>query len=347
VKKDKQYKKILISRTDSIGDVVLTLPLAGLLRKQFPEAQIAFLGQSYTQAVINACENIDEFINWQEISTLSEDDQIQCFRSINAGLIIHVFPRKEIARLARKAGIPERMGTTGRLYHYLNCNRLVKLSRRNSLLHESQLNLKLAAGILDKSELTLDEIAEFYGLNNPKPLPAKLAGEIDKSRINLILHPKSKGSAREWGSNNFAALSKILPVEKFKIFITGTKAEGELLRSESFFEQAGEVNDLTGSMNLDEMISFINAADGLIAASTGPLHIAAALGKMALGIYPPIKPMHPGRWAPIGKRSDYLVADKVCSDCRKSGPCLCMLNITPQQVKQKLEIMVYPYRQYP
>lgn len=347
MKKDKQYKKILISRTDSIGDVVLTLPLAGLLRKQYPGATISFLGQSYTQAIINACEHIDEFINWQEISALPEGEQVQRFRNINAELIIHVFPRKEIARLAKKAGISERMGATGRLYHYLTCNRLVRLSRRNSLLHESQLNIKLAAGILDKSQLPLNGIAYFYGLNNANPLPARLAGEIDKNRFNLILHPKSKGSAREWGSKNFAALSNMLPADKFKIFITGTKAEGELLRSEGFFEQAGEVADLTGTMSLEEMISFINAADGLIAASTGPLHIAAALGKTALGIYPPIKPMHPGRWAPLGKRADFLVADKQCSDCRKSGPCLCMLNITPLQAKQKLEIMVYIYRQHP
>lgn len=64
-------------------------------------------------------------------------------------------------------------------------------------------------------------------------------------------------------------------------------------------------------MNLKQFISFIAAADGLIAASTGPLHIAAALGKVALGIYPPIKPMHPpGRWAPLGKNASYLVLEK-------------------------------------
>ncbi len=347
MKKDNQYKKILISRTDSIGDVVLTLPLAGLLRLQYPDARIAFLGQSYTRSVIGACSFIDEFIDWQEISTLPVVEQLQRFRELKAELIIHVFPRKEIARLAKQAGIPERIGSTGRLYHWLTCNHLVRLSRRNSPLHESQLNLMLAKDILSKANLSLEEIPLYYGLDKHATLPAHLNDVIDRSRFNLILHPKSKGSAREWGSKNFAALSKILPVDKFKIFITGTKAEGELLRSEGFFEQAGEVNDLTGSMSLGEMISFIQSVDGMVAASTGPLHLAAALGKFALGIYPPIKPMHPGRWAPLGKKADYLVADKDCSDCRKSGPCLCMLNITPLQVKQKLEIMVYPYLQHP
>ena len=83
-------------------------------------------------------------------------------------------------------------------------------------------------------------------------------------------------------------------------------------------------------------MGFINQADGIVAASTGPLHIAAALGKFAVGIYPPIKPMHPGRWAPIGEKATFLVEDKKCSICRKSGSCECMENISPDAVKSKL-----------
>lgn len=345
--KEKPYNKILISRTDSIGDVVLTLPLAGLLRKHYPGTRIAFLGQSYTQPVINACEYVDEFVNWQEISGLTEDEKVQQFRDLDAGLIIHVFPRREIAQLAKKAGIPERMGSTGRLFHWLTCNRLIALSRRKSLLHEAQLNIKLAGQLLNNAEMPVDKIPVLYGLNRLNPLPEHLVRHLDPTRINLIMHPRSKGSAREWGIDNFAALSVLLTHDKYNIMITGTAVEGDLLKSEGFFNKAGEVCDLTGKMDLSELISFINAADGLIAGSTGPLHIAAALGKIALGIYPPIKPMHPGRWAPLGKHAGYLVAGKACSDCRKSGPCQCMLSITPLQVKQKLESMVYANLQYP
>ena len=64
------------------------------------------------------------------------------------------------------------------------------------------------------------------------------------------------------------------------------------------------------------MISFINNCHGLVACSTGPLHIAAALGKYALGIYPPMKPIDPGRWAAIGKRTKIFVLKISCSDCR-------------------------------
>ena len=91
-------------------------------------------------------------------------------------------------------------------------------------------------------------------------------------------------------------------------------------------------------MNLDEFISFIAHADGLIANSTGPLHIAAALGKMALGIYPPIRPMHPGRWAPLGPKAAFFVLNKSCQEC-KSNPalCHCIREIPPQLIKDAMD----------
>ena len=61
LKKDPSH--ILISRTDSIGDVVLTLPVAKFLKDRFPETKISFLGKAYTRPVIEACIYVDEFVN--------------------------------------------------------------------------------------------------------------------------------------------------------------------------------------------------------------------------------------------------------------------------------------------
>jgi ADP-heptose:LPS heptosyltransferase len=96
------------------------------------------------------------------------------------------------------------------------------------------------------------------------------------------------------------------------------------------------VTDLTGKLSLAELISFINSCDGLVAGSTGPLHIAAALGKRAIGLYAPMRPIFPQRWAPIGKNADYLVLDKQCEACRKTMDCECIRSIKPEQVAEKL-----------
>ncbi len=328
---------IIISRTDSIGDVVLTLPIAGVLKEQFPKAKILFLGRTYTRDVVACSEFVDEFINWDEIEKITDEKQkVGKFKALKADVIIHVFPNPEIAKLAKKANIKTRIGTAGRVYHLNTCNKPVLFSRKRSELHEAQLNLKLLKPLGFTDIISLDEIAGFTGFTKIPKLKPEFTGLINHDKINLILHPKSKGSAREWGLDNFNRLIELLPGKKYQIFISGTEEESKLFRNRLNLKKQN-VTDISGSMSLQQFIAFIANCNGLVAASTGPLHIAAATGIMALGIYPPIKPMHPGRWAPVGTKADYLVKDTSCDDCRKGGSCHCMLEITPEQVKQKLE----------
>ncbi len=105
------------------------------------------------------------------------------------------------------------------------------------------------------------------------------------------------------------------------------------------FDAAGDnVTDICGKLSLSQFISFIHECNGLVACSTGPLHIAAVSGIEAYGIYPPIKPMHPGRWAPIGKKAEVFVLNEDCNDCRtNSAACHCIKEITPLHIKDALE----------
>ena len=325
-------KTFIISRTDAIGDVVLTLPVAGVLRSLYPSARILFLGRAYTRDIIDACTHIDGFLDWDQ---LKESDPARQLAATGADTIIHVFPDKSIARAAWQARIPQRIGTTNRLYHWLYCNIRVPLSRKNSPWHEAQLNLRLLAPLGARESYTLEEISGFYGLTRLANLPPAVAALLSPDRFNLILHPKSRGSAREWGLDNFRQLIALLPRERFNIFLTGTAAEGKLL--EPLRQAFPFLNDLTGRLSLGELMSFIARADGLVAASTGPLHLAAALGINALGIYPPIRPMHPGRWAPVGKKAVVFVEKKDCDACRKTGDCACMRAIQPQALSEYLQ----------
>jgi len=330
----KPFNHIIISRTDSIGDVILTLPFAGLLKEKFPECKITFLGRAYTQSIVALSRHIDAFVDWDEVQQQKINQQLELFQKMQADLIIHVFPVKAIARLAKKARIPTRLGTTNRLFHWTTCNRLIALTRRRSPLHEAQLNIKLISSLTGIKHLPLEDIPQYYGLRDPEPPDGNIKDLFDPGRFNLIMHPKSKGSAREWGLDNFKKLIRLLPEAQFKIFITGTQEEGEMIKGSSLFAENPNVVDLTGKLTLSELVSVIYQADGLLAASTGPLHIAAALGKQVLGIYPPIHPMHPGRWAPVGKKASYLVLDKDCDDCRDNLECTCIKAISPEQVKE-------------
>ena len=326
--------RIIVSRTDGIGDVILTLPLAGVLKERFPDVHVLFLGSAYARPVVELSRHADGFVDWTEIGALDPKEQVRRIQELQADCIIHAFPREEIARLARRSGIPVRIGTAGRLYHWTTCNQRVSLSRRRSDLHEAQLNLKLLRPLGIDRSFGLDELPGYYGI---RPVArASLAAGAAGRRTHIILHPRSKGSAREWGPENFRRLIQLLPADRYRISITGSREEGESLRDSGIYDFP-QVEDVTGRFALAELITFIGQADALLAASTGPLHIAAALGKLAIGLYPPIRPMHPGRWAPLGTNAHHLVLDKKCNDCRKGGPCKCIQDLNPERVRDLLE----------
>lgn len=327
-------KTFLVSRTDAIGDVVLTLPVCGQLKQLFPECHVVLLGRTYTQAVAEACPWVDAFLNYDELKQLAAKDQVEAVRAVQADVVLHIFPNKHIAQLAQQAGIALRIGTRNRWFHWLTCNRLISLSRKNSPLHEAQLNMSLLQPLGAPKEMTLSEVARLVQLLPTVPVPPSIQVPLatqQLGQLRVILHPRSRGSAREWGLPNFGELAKLLHQAGHYVFVTGTAAEGEELREWLQEYQPYIAADLTGKLSLPELLAFIATTDGLVAGSTGPLHLAAALGRYALGLYPPIRPMHPGRWAPLGPHAEYIVFDKPgCEDCRsESAACSCMKALSP------------------
>jgi ADP-heptose:LPS heptosyltransferase len=331
----KTLKHIIISRTDGIGDVVLTLPLCGVLKKHFPDTRISFLGANYTKPVIECCVHIDAFISYDTFKT--DTDKTIFLKALNADAIVHVFPRKTIAQAAKDAGIPIRIGTSHRVYNWLTCNKRVSVGRKNSDLHEAQLNLKLLKPLGISADYQPQQLAAFYGFESIQPLPNHFEALLDKNKFNLILHPKSNGSAREWGLGNFEKLIALLPPENFKVFISGSKTEKDLLQDLIKKLPANAV-DVSGQMSLTEFIAFIHACDGLVAASTGPLHIAAAAGIHALGLFAPIRPVHPGRWAPVGKQAEFVMLKDNCNSCKnKPQSCACIQDISPHNISNHVQ----------
>jgi ADP-heptose:LPS heptosyltransferase len=286
--------------------------------------------------VIKCCDQIDEIISYDTFLKLGEKERASFLKEQNADAIIHIFPRKDIAAAAKKAGIPFRVGTTNRLYHWTTCNKLVALGRKNSDLHEAQLNAKLLGPFGYDELLSTDAVPSLYHFNNVQELPRKFNSLLSNEKFKLILHPHSHSSGREWKRENYTELIRFLSPQKYQIIITGGPKEAEELVEWSKTLPLHVIN-LAGLLSLDEMISLINSCDGIVAASTGPLHIGAALGKKAIGIFPPIRPMHPGRWAPLGTNASYLVNNKICSECRtQPEKCVCINDVTADMVVEGL-----------
>ena len=387
-------ERILISRFDAIGDVVLTIPMCGALKQLFPSCKIYFLGRTYTQPIIACCQFVDEFVNADDLLKMTSKDAIAFIGAMNLDAVVHVSPNKTIAKLMKLAGVGMRIGTSHRLFHWGTVNYRVNLGRKNSLLHEAQLNFALLVPFSEKFKQapTFEELISWYGFSAPSKkgnLNGKndlgrqlLLAKVDEllawagERKKIILHPLSNASAREWSIAHFIHLIDLLDTQTYAVFISGTKQDGERLNSllvkelgeDGLGKVAGKVAKeildemprnisgevktiqkrlpehvkiITGDLNLTEFIELIAQSDALVAASTGPLHIAAALGIGAIGIYPPMRPIHPGRWRPIGRKAKYVCLDKQCMDCKKTPQsCACMQAIDANQVFKVLQTTV-------
>ncbi len=321
--------RILICRTDNIGDVVLTLPLAGYLKQRWPGATVDVLCRPYAAPVVAQCRNVDHVLTFDNDS---DDAATALFAGSTYDIVIFAFPNRRLARAARRAGVAERVGTSHRLFHWLHCNRLAHFNRSRSHLHEAQLNFELLRPLGIDYAPPLAAIASLYGLQ--APALAAAATLRAAAPFNLILHPKSNGNGREWPLGHYEALARQLQaLPGVAIWITGSAAEGAFLRQQAPALLAmPHVRDLCGTVDLAGLTAFIGAADGLVASGTGPLHVAAALGRPALGLFPPIQPIDIARWGALGSQAQSLAAPTRCASCTGAGSCACMAAISVDAV---------------
>ena len=325
---DPALSRILICRTDNIGDVVLTLPLAGFLKQAIPGVQVDMVCRAYAAPVVRCCRHIDRVLALEEL------DIDRLFRDEAYDTVIFAFQHRAIGRAARRAHVPNRVGSSHRLHHWISCNRLAHFSRVRSSLHEAQLNFALLKPLGIDHQPALDAIWPLYGLDAPRD--AGVGHLFDRSRFNLILHPKSNGNGREWPLARYTELAALLQADPgIALFVTGSRAEGELLAREAPALLASpNVRNLCGEVGLDGLVALIGMADGLVASGTGPLHIAAALGRPTLGLFPPIKPIDIARWGALGRQASSLSAAQACGACADARQCRCMDAIGAQQVAQ-------------
>jgi heptosyltransferase-3 len=333
---DQEYRRFLIVRTDRIGDVILTLPMARVLKRHSPGAHVAMLVHSYTTGLAGADPDVDEVISLEEHSP-SLSSIARALRRSRFDVVFHTHPRPRLALATALAGIPVRVGTGYRWYSFF-FNRRVYEHRKDAARHELEYNLNLLRAV---------------GFDGPwgdvRPTLAVDAGQEEKARAALaaaglprggkfvILHPGSGGSARDWSPEHFGALATMLAGrEGVSVVVTGGKGEdGLVARVLSHCPPA--VRPIVGALDILAYAALAKMASLFVANSTGPIHIAAAVGTPVIGLYPQIRPLSAARWGPYTDRKIIFTPRGFPEDCdrctgRPGEPCPCMDSIKPEDV---------------
>lgn len=292
-------KRIAIAKTNHMGDVIISLAMAGMIKAKYPKSRVIFLCRSHNTAIAKLSPFIDEVYEWQQFESISKP--AKKLQSLDLDIFIHTSPCAKISNLVKRANVPTRVGSAFRLYHWLSCNRLSLISR-DPRVNKRILDLQYLKSLGFDTNISPKMLLQYARLA-AKPLKKAHQSLLSKTKFNLVLHPGSvTANAHGWGVENYKALIKQLDKSKFHILVSGIDSERndftELLKLDG-------VVDLMGRMSLKDYANFISKIDGMVAGSTGPLHLANAFQKYTLGLYRHNK-KDINRWCPIGKKSSIL-----------------------------------------
>lgn len=325
-------KNLLIVRTDRIGDVVLSLPLAELIKRKYPECKISFLVREYTSCLVKNHPFIHSYLILKEKAdkTLIFAN-VQQIRKYNFDSCLIVYPTFHTALIAFLSGVSNRVGTGYRWYSMLFTHKIFE-HRKYAEKHELEYNINLlsAFGINEKvtpSNVNFNLEVSEVSKNKIENLLAEK--KVKSGKPIIIIHPGSGGSAVDLPLNRFKELVSLISNHiDAEIILTGSVSERTLCDKLVVSER---IKNFSGLLSLSELIALIDKAELFVANSTGPLHIAAALNKKIIGFYPKILSCSAKRWGPYSSKSKVFVPEINCNNCTREQceqlDCMNSINI--------------------
>jgi heptosyltransferase-2 len=317
-------RKILIIRPDRLGDLILSLPVAESVKRNLPGTEIHYLAAPYTVPIAPMADYVDGWL----IDENSRDGRlslVELSKRIKSGkfdCLIELKPSWRTSAAGFFSGVKIRIGTSRRFYSFFYSHRL-SVHRKESGYHQTDLELAHLR-IFDFRELIekpyLRETSD--GLEKAKDL-----FDIDQ-RPFAIIHPGSGGSAPNWPLEHYRKLA-VLIKENLDLEVVITNHMAGLKGFDGCV-------DLGGKTDLESLAGLISRAEVFISGSTGPLHLADALGVKCLSFFVDRPDIGPARWGPPHNMDNVIVPAEKCR-CADLRQCSCLEKVQPEEAFSRLK----------
>jgi len=166
---------------------------------------------------------------------------------------------------------------------------------------------------------------------------------IREEDILLLIHPGSGDSSLNLPIKRFAQVADMLIQDmRAKVIITGTEREKGLADLMESYMRNQPIN-LVGRTNFRQLASLLKKVDVLISSSTGPMHLAAALGTPTVAIFCPIFAAGPIRWGPRGDGHEVILPPvPICFKCkpRRCPYYDCMDKIKAEEIVRRVDLIL-------
>lgn len=326
--------KILIIRFSSIGDIVLTQPVVRRLHEAFPQADLYYLTKPQYHEIpirfgvpIHVLDNEDFNLSRYQIHWSDFDLVFDLQKKLNS------FLAKLKTRSAKR-------------FTYSKQRRLRQRIVAHKTAESIASTLDLYKSALDKAALVLHKPELSDRLNFPA-LHVQI--ESNDLRLNKLFTQEDKSYIALFPGANHP--TKQYPPESLIEFINQAGDQYHFLLMGSSNEAAianlihsrtnSKTTDLCGQFILSELMEVLSKVKAVISNDSGPMHIAAALGKPQIAIFGATHPRL--GFKPLNDKAVILSSDLPCQPCSLHGGEFCplrhfkcMRSILPETLVQSL-----------
>lgn len=307
-------RHVVVARTDRMGDMILTGPLFSGIKEFFPQARLSVLASRANCEIAALLPAIDAV----EVDPVEARDSgwrgtialARRLRQLKIDVLLFGNAKRRLAISAWLARIPVRVGKARHAYSMLYTARLPSVPGE----HETDWTLRLL---------------QPFGVEPVRTAPRWPVAQGDRRVVDTLLynarlapgrpvamlHSGNSGNALTASPFWYARLGDALSAAGYALVLTGTAADRQRVRAIAAAMRHKPL-DLTGNLTVGELAALCARSAVCIANSTGPAHIAAAVGTPTIGLYAPQRKQQ--RWLPRG-RAVKVVQPDLGMNC---GPCL-------------------------
>lgn len=337
-------KNILVVKLSAIGDVIHALPVSYALKETFPDAKVTWVVEPPAYDLLTNNPYIDHIIVFEKKKFKSINGFFENFPAFSAELkkikydvVLDLQGLGKSAVIAWMSGAPLKLGCSNMRELSKWVSKPVCGSNQNGHIVERYLDVVRALGCKVEKVVFPVEITE-----KEADIATKLMRQAGMNSNNpyVVLAVGANWANKRWPTKFYAALVDALySKEIIPVVIGGGVIDSRLVAEINEKAEIPAV-DLVGKTTLKQLAYMIKNAKVVVGGDTGPMHLAAGLGKPVVML---MGPTDTNRNGPYGQAQNAIEITRTCKHCWKRKCRFnidCLEEITVRQVMDQLQTMM-------
>ncbi len=347
-----KVRKILVSRIDHLGDVLLATCALPLLKKAYPEAKIDFLAGEWSKDLLSNNPYVDEIIVyncilqnrsgslWQRVTSHAASflRTLKKIREERYDLAIDLrsyfgnsVPLLYISGVRYIVGY----GTGG--FGFLLDREVQYRAGRHEVIHITDLIKSVGVDVIDEEARPIYEIPVPAAQQAERLLRSKGMGPEEPF---IAIHPGTADKKKEWNIPGWQTVIACLKERHAKVVFCGGPDDTNTIKSILSGVTGDGAIDLSGTLPIEVLGAVFKRASLVIGLDSFPAHLAAAVRTPVLVLWSGINDA--AQWRPYGTNVRIVKRDVPCAPCYRSKGCEYMtcMDISPEDVLEMVRVQL-------